>query len=88
MASVYWDSNGDSWIENVVFTYKVGDSYFGGTFTPFWGEHVSGTKIRVWYDPEHPERNNLVQRQKLLNWIYLALFVLFGLFFLYSLLRR
>jgi hypothetical protein len=83
IASIYKNPGPDGETYSVVFTYKVGDSYFGGTFTPMDGRHYVGENIPVWYDPADPGRNNLVKREKLMKWVYAALAIALGLYFIY-----
>ncbi len=53
----------------VVFTYTVKGSYYAGricTIKP----HVQGQKLQLWYDPQEPGCNNLVQRERWKNYGY------------------
>ena len=84
IASVQTHTGPDSeYYYEVVFTFQLDGAYYGGTFTA-WKEPSVGDRISVWYDPANPDRNNLVQRVKLLKWAYAFLFLAFGLWFLYS----
>ena len=67
----------------VVFSFEIGGSYYGGTFTA-WKEPYVGDKIPVCYDPADPDRNDLIQRDKLMKWVYAILFLAFGSWIIYS----
>jgi hypothetical protein len=53
---------------SVVFTYKVDDEWYGGTFTTDEAYRKDDT-ISLLYDPAKPERNNLVEQEKTRRWI-------------------
>jgi hypothetical protein len=73
---------------HVIFTYRVGDGYFGGTFTASnGGRHYEGEKIPVWYDPADPGHNNLAQKEKVMNWIYVFIGAALCLYWIYSMVR-
>ena len=84
IASVQRHTGADSaYSYEVVFTFKVDGGYYGGTFT-VWKEPCVGDNISLWYDPADPDRNNLVQREKLMNWVYAVFFLAFCIWFIYS----
>ena len=67
---------------SVVFTYKVNDEWYGGTYTTYEA-YSKGDSISLLYDPANPERNNLVEKEKIRHWIIAAVFASFGLVILY-----
>jgi Protein of unknown function (DUF3592) len=67
----------------VVFTFEVDGGYYGGSYTA-WKEPYVGEKIPVWYDPADPDRNDLVQKEMLMKWVYTVLFLVFGSWIIYS----
>ena len=53
----------------VVFNYKVGGEWYGGTF---WSsdEYRKGDSLAMRYDPENPEYNDLVQKENRRRWLW------------------
>ncbi len=78
-------------IYTVSFNYKVGEHWYGGTFTGSEEYKVDDT-VYLRYDPNDPDTNDLVrkeQRQRLLMWVFVVLLVLWGLtVFVSSLLKH
>ena len=62
---------------SVVFTYKVDGSWYGGTFSTM-AYHREGEALPVSYDPLHPERNNFLRREGMMQWVYIVVFTLLG----------
>jgi len=63
----------------VSFNYKVGEHWYGGFYTTN-EEMKEGDYLPVQYDPNNPDRNDLVEhenRQKLWGWIGAAAFIAF-----------
>jgi len=54
---------------SVVFTYKVDDHFYSGTFTT-GDTYRKGDPIPVRYDPKNPERNDWVVKQARMYWIF------------------
>lgn len=56
---------------SVVFTYKVDGEWYGGTFTTSdsYSEVRKGDTIPVRYDPNKPDRNDLVERETIRRWV-------------------
>jgi hypothetical protein len=73
-------------IYEVVFTYTVDGSYFGGTFTTM-AYHREGETLPVRYNPSNPEENNFTKREAILRWVYVVFFVLMGLLAVYLFLQ-
>lgn len=68
---------------SVVFTYKVDDEWYGGTFTT--GESYSkDDTLTVLYDPSKPERNNLVEQEKIRHWILGAVILVVAMVILFA----
>ena len=61
-------------VYSVVFTYVVDGSYYGGTFTTMQ-RYADGETFAIQYDPENPERNDVVRRDRIRNWLYALFFV-------------
>ncbi len=53
---------------SVVFTYKVDDHFYSGTFTT-GDTYRKGDSIPVRYDPTNPERNDWVVKETRQHWI-------------------
>ena len=53
---------------SVVFTYKVDDHFYSGTFTTA-NTYRKGDTIPVRYDPQNPERNDWVVKETRMHWI-------------------
>jgi Protein of unknown function (DUF3592) len=53
---------------SVVFTYKVDNEWYSGTFTT-GEEYRKDDTITVLYDPKQPDRNNLVEKETVRRWI-------------------
>ena len=68
---------------SVVFTYKVDDEWYGGTFTTSESYRKDDT-IAVLYDPSKPGRNNLVEQETIRHWIIGAILCVVALFALYA----
>lgn len=73
-------------IYEVVFTYKVNDGWYGGTFTTFI-PYREGDKLAVRYDSRNPARNNYVQNEKRQKWDLIVFFSALGLLTLWLVLR-
>jgi hypothetical protein len=63
---------------SVVFTYKVDDHFYSGTFTSYDPYRV-GDPVAVKYDPEDPNRNDRNAGETLRKWLIAALFLLVAL---------
>jgi hypothetical protein len=72
---------------SVVFTYKVDGEWYGGTFTTD-ESYSKDDMIAVLYDPSKPERNNLVEEEKIRHWIIGAILSVVALFILYAVFIR
>jgi hypothetical protein len=68
---------------SVVFTYKVDGGYYSGTFTTYEAYRKDDT-IPVLYDPANPERNNLVESEKIQHWAIGAVVCVVALIVLYA----
>jgi len=55
----------------VGFSYKVGEQFYGGTFTT-GDEYAEGDSVGVKYDAKDPERNDLVEKERRSWWILWA----------------
>jgi hypothetical protein len=71
----------------VVFTYIVDGHYYGGSLTTYDPYEV-GASITVKYDPDDPEKNDLVSRQNARNWVGAAILVLLAIWIIASKLFR
>jgi hypothetical protein len=60
----------------VLFAYIAGEHVYAGTFTPFVKTFAVGDKIEVRYDPDDPNRNDVVESHKNKGWLRLAITVL------------
>jgi hypothetical protein len=60
----------------VVFTYKVDGHFYGGTYTTWTDEPIVGDPIAVKYDPDDPERNDLVLKETIMHWVIGGVIVL------------
>ena len=69
-------------IYEVVFTYKVEGSWYGGTFTTL-APHFKGDALAVRYDPSNPEKNNFLKREGIMRWVYIVFFTLLGIMAVY-----
>jgi hypothetical protein len=67
---------------SVVFTYKVDDGYYSGTFTTGESYRTDDT-ITVLYDPTNPERNNLVERERIWHWAIAAIIFVGAILFFF-----
>ena len=74
---VYVDGGAKDRTVSAVFTYIVDGHYYGGTYTPWAHVPVKGETITVRYDPDDPNKNDLVARSVMRNWIIGALVALF-----------
>jgi hypothetical protein len=71
---------------SVVFTYKVEGGYYSGTFTT--GEaYCKDDTIPVLYDPASPERNTLVEQEKIRHWVVGGVLCVVALFVFYIVLH-
>ena len=68
---------------SVVFTYKVDDEWYGGTFTSEEPYSKDDT-LTVLYDPAKPERNNLVEHEKIRHWILGAVILVAAFLILFA----
>jgi len=78
VASVERHRNRSSEWYTIVFTYKVDDHWYGGTYTSF-DEYRKGDSLPLKYDPADPARNNLVERETKLHWLKIIGLVLLGI---------
>ena len=62
----------------VVFTYKVDDEWYGGTFSGS-EEYRVGDSLSVRYDPKNPEHNDLVDKEAHKRWLIVGFFVILGI---------
>lgn len=53
---------------SVVFMYKVDGGYYSGIFTTSEA-YRKDDSISVLYDPNNPDRNNLVEQETIRHWI-------------------
>jgi len=77
ISEVYVDGGGRDKSVSVVFTYMVDGHYYGGTYSPFADYPAKGDTITVRYDPDDPNKNDLVARDLLKHWIVGILIALF-----------
>ena len=61
-------------VYSIVFTYKVDGEWYGGTFTTR-DSYSKGDAISVRYDPNKPDRNDLVERETIRHWVIGAILV-------------
>jgi hypothetical protein len=66
---VYVDGGGRDKSVSAVFTYTVDGHYYGGTYFPLLDVPVKGQTITVRYDPDDPNKNDLVARSLRNHWI-------------------
>ena len=67
-----------------VFTYVVGGSWHGGTCHTY-ETSIKGDRIPIRYDPAHPERNDLVDRERfrrMRNWAVSLVTVMIAIYLL------
>ena len=67
---------------SVVFTYKVNEGWYGGTFTSYDPLTV-GDSLAVRYDPENPDHNDLVEKEKWRKIFGIGLAVIAGVLWLF-----
>lgn len=85
VASVDSQSTRGGELYTVVFTYKVNDHFYGGTFHTYDAYRVDDS-IAVKYNPADPDQNDLVEREKLHHWIIfgvIAAVVLVGIYVIF-----
>lgn len=70
----------------VVFTYKVNDSYYGGTYNTSEETRV-GDAVYFRYDPNDPERNTLLEQEKWKRMVLVVFGVIFACFLAWNMLR-
>jgi hypothetical protein len=68
---------------SVVFTYKVDNEWYGGTFTTS-EEYRKDDTLTVLYDPKQPDRNNLVEKETIRRWVIGSLIGAGALLLLYA----
>jgi hypothetical protein len=68
---------------SVVFTYKVDGGYYSGTFSTF-EEYHENDAIYLRFDPANPERNDLVERERIKHWILFAVILVAALSVLFA----
>jgi hypothetical protein len=69
VSEVYVDGGGRDRSVSVVFTYMVDGHYYSGTYSPFADFPTKGETIPVRYDPDDPNKNDLVARSLRNHWI-------------------
>jgi hypothetical protein len=82
VASVVKLQNSRTITYEAVITYTVDGSYFATTVCG-WKFYAQGQKLKIFYDPGNPDRNNLSQRERLKKLVYVIFFAALGILAVY-----
>jgi hypothetical protein len=82
VSSVVKQQNSRTITYEAVITYKVDGGYFATTVCG-WKYYAEGQKLKIFYDPANPDRNNLSQRDRLKKLGYLLSFAALGVLAIY-----